>query len=248
MMDLPLLALTLLTFFIAGLVKGVVGLGLPTVAVGLIALFYDLPTAMILFLAPAFVTNIWQATYGGHGRVLLRRLWVFLVLVIAFVFVGAQALVHIDLDALTAILGFSLCVYAVLSLMGAQLSFAPYQESWAGPLMGALNGTLTGMTGSFAVPGIMYLQALGLKRDELIQAMGLLFCLSTLALGLALGRHNFIDGERGLYSVLAIAPALLGMRLGQSVRAGLSEALFRRLFFIAILILGLFILARALLF
>jgi uncharacterized membrane protein YfcA len=102
------------------------------------------------------------------------------------------------------------------------------------------------MTGSFVVPGVLYLQALGLTRDMLIQAMGLLFTLSTLALAAALGGNDLLSRDLGLWSAAAVAPALLGMALGQRVRRALPEERFRRIFFAALLVLGAYIVAGAL--
>ena len=94
------------------------------------------------------------------------------------------------------------------------------------------------MTGSFVVPGVLYLQSIGLARDALIQAMGLLFTLSTLGLGLSLGGLDLLSGDLALLSALAVLPALLGMRIGQHLRGHLSEARFRRVLFAALLLLG----------
>ena len=105
-----------------------------------------------------------------------------------------------------------------------------------------MNGVLTGMTGSFVVPGVLFLQATGLSRDMLIQAMGILFTLSTLSLAMALQSNGLLTMQATVYSGLALVPALIGMVLGQAIRQRLSESLFRRLFFSALLILGLYIL------
>ena len=43
------------------------------------------------------------------------------------------------------------------------------------PLMGGAGGLMFGMTGIMIVPGILYLQTLGLKRDTFVQALGLTF-------------------------------------------------------------------------
>ena len=68
-MNDPLIYLLIaVTFLLAGGVKGVIGLGLPTISLGLLAATLDLPSAMALVIIPAFVTNIWQGTSGGHGR------------------------------------------------------------------------------------------------------------------------------------------------------------------------------------
>jgi len=234
------------TFFLAGAVKGVIGLGLPTVSLAILTVALGLPEAMALLLVPSFATNLWQALAGPHGWSVLRRLWPFLVMAVATVWLGAGALTRVDLSLLSALLGALLVTYAAISLAGFRVAVSPRQEIWAGPVFGALNGVLTGMTGSFVVPGVMYLQALGLSRDMLIQAMGVLFTVSTLALAAGLHGNGLLTVELGSLSVAALVPAILGMVLGQRIRSGLSEVLFRRVFFAGLLILGAYIVLNAL--
>jgi len=102
------------------------------------------------------------------------------------------------------------------------------------------------MTGSSVVPGVMFLQAIGLSRDMLIQAMGILFATSTLALAVALQKANILTITNGILSFGAVLPAILGMILGQRVRSTLSERRFRKVFFVALLVLGAYIIASAL--
>ncbi|MDH3230156.1 MAG: sulfite exporter TauE/SafE family protein [Alphaproteobacteria bacterium] len=233
------------TFLIAGAVKGVVGLGLPTVSLALLTVATDLPSAMALLLVPSFVTNFWQAVVGGNAGAVLRRLWPFLLMATVTVWLGATALTRVDLALLSGLLGTLLIVYATLNLAGFRLAITPRQELWAGPLVGSANGILTGMTGSFVVPGVLYLQAIGLSRDMLIQAMGTLFTASTLALAVALQGNNLLTIELATLSAAALLPAVVGMVVGQRIRQRLSEQLFRRVFFIALLILGGYIVASA---
>lgn len=240
------LVLIVATFLLAGLVKGVIGLGLPTVSLAILTAAIDLPSAMALLLIPSFVTNVWQALSGGHGRTLLRRIWPFLLLATLTIWLGARALRQIELAWLSALLGLLLITYAVSSLRGLCLSIAPFREKPLGALLGVVNGVLTGMTGSFVVPGIIYLQALGLGRNALVQAMGMLFALSTLALGVALQDNGLLSPEQLRYSALALVPALAGMLAGRRLRQRFSEALFRRVFFYALLALGLYIAAASL--
>jgi uncharacterized membrane protein YfcA len=237
--------LILATFLLAGMVKGVIGLGLPTVSLAILTIAFGLPTAMVLLLVPSFVTNLWQAAAGGHAWTLLQRLWPFLLGASLCVWIGAIALVHIDTRLLSALLGLLLTIYAGSSLAGLRLSVARRHERWAGPSSGIINGLLTGMTGSFVVPGVMYLNALGLQRNQLVQAMGMLFTLSTLALALALGGQRMLDALQLVDSAMALLPALIGMMLGQRFRRRLSEASFRRLFFFSLLLLGAYIIFAA---
>ncbi|MFT5447996.1 MAG: putative membrane protein YfcA [Gammaproteobacteria bacterium] len=234
------------TFLLAGMVKGVIGLGLPTVSLALLTLALDLPQAMALLLVPSFVTNLWQALAGGRAREIARRLWPFMLMATVTVWLGARALTRVDLNLLSALLGGLLVTYSMISLAGVRFSLSPSQEAWLGPVIGLANGILTGMTGSFVVPGVLFLQAIGLSRDLLIQAMGMLFTVSTLALAVALQSNCFLSVDLMAVSSAALIPALLGMVLGQRIRARLSEAVFRRVFFIALLVLGGYIIAGAL--
>lgn len=245
MIDVSLLLTGAAVFLLAGMVKGVIGLGLPTVSLGLMTAILDLPSAMALMVVPSFVTNLWQALNGSHTRAVAKRIWPFLAMATVTIWFGAQGLARVDLALLSALLGLMLVIYATLALGGVRIAIAPRNERWAGPAFGLANGILTGLTGSFVVPGVMFLQAIGLDRDQLVQAMGMLFALSTLALAFALGGHGLWSVELGWMSLAAVIPAIYGMILGRWLRERLSEQMFRRVFFISILVLGVYIAARA---
>ncbi len=245
MFDTMTVLIVAATFLAAGAVKGVIGLGLPTVSLAVLTVALGLPEAMNLLLVPSVATNLWQACVGGNAVAILRRLWPFLLMAVATVWIGAGALTRVDLSLLSGMLGALLIFYAAISLSGLRIAVGARQERWAGPAFGAVNGVLTGMTGSFVVPGVMYLQAIGLPRDMLIQAMGALFTLSTLALAVGLTGSGLFSVELGALSVAALVPAALGMAAGQWIRRRLSEDWFRRVFFVALLALGAYIVFTA---
>jgi uncharacterized membrane protein YfcA len=218
MIDIATIFIVAGTFLIAGTVKGVLGLGLPLVSIALLTVAIRLPEAMGLLLVPAFVTNFWQAIIGGNGKIILRRIWAFLVSATVTVWIGATALTYVDLEFMSALLGTILVVYSIINLCGYHLTLTQHQETWLGPLAGFANGLFTGMTGSFVVPGVMFLQAIRLPREMLNQAMGILFTLSTVALAFALQSNNFLTIELGTLSSAALLPAAVGMIIGQRIR------------------------------
>ena len=177
------------------------------------------------------MTNIWQAVYGGQFITLVRRLWLFLCMAVAMVHVGAQLFHMFETALLLRGLGALLLLYALFGLIGRTPKLLPRQERFFGPICGAVNGLLAGLTGVMFVPGTIFLQAIGLSRDLFVQAMGMLFAASTASLGLALYRHNMMPFDIGVLSVGALLPAFFGMWLGQALRSSLSQNLFRRLFF-----------------
>ncbi|MGI9402382.1 MAG: sulfite exporter TauE/SafE family protein [Rhizobiaceae bacterium] len=239
------LAIIFFTFLLGGIVKGAVGLGMATVTLAILAVAIDLPSAMALLLIPTLVTNIWQALTGGSFKELLNRLWPFLLVAMGFVWLGGKALVSFNIIYLSALLGVILVFYAIISLGGFRINLNADQEKTAGLIIGSINGILTGMTGSLVVPGVMYLQALELSKDKLVQAMGMLFTVSTVGLAVILGRNNLLTTELGFISLVGLVPAIIGMFIGQAVRGVLTEQQFRRVLFIALLLLGAYIIFGA---
>ena len=234
MADPNLLIMVGMVFCLAGFVKGMVGLGLPTVSLGLLSIIVDLPTAMVLLVMPSLATNVWQALAGGHIGPLWRRLWLFLLMAVVMVHLGAQLSTLVETKFLHRCLGALLLLYAISGLITKPPQSSPRLEKILGPVCGAANGLFTGLTGTLFVPGVMFLQSIGLPRDALVQAMGMLFAASTASLGLALYRHDLMPLSLGILSAVALLPALVGMQIGLGLRQHLSQDLFRQLFLIAL--------------
>jgi len=62
-------------FALAGLVKGAIGLGLPTISMGLLAVAMPPMQAAALLTVPSLVANLWQRLAGRALAVVARRLW-----------------------------------------------------------------------------------------------------------------------------------------------------------------------------
>src|SRR3954454_20825155 len=120
-------------------------------------------------------------------------------------------------------------------------------EAWLGPVAGAATGLITAATGVFVIPAVPYLQALGLGREELVQALGLSFTVSTLALAASLAGAGALGVHSAWGSVLALAPAWAGMLAGQRVRRTVRPELFRRCLSASLLLLGAHLALRGLL-
>lgn len=243
--DSEIIFLVTATFFVAGLVKGVVGLGLPTISLALLTVTTNLPTAMLLLIMPSIVTNVWQALSGAYLKLILKKYWAFFLLCVLFVPLGGMALNYVKLTYLSSLLGGLLIIYSTAELMGHSFNVSLKFERLIGLTCGSLTGLLTGMTGSCVFPGVMFLQAIGLQRDMLVQTMGVLFTLSTLSLGISLHLNNFLSLENGLWSNLGIVPAVIGMVLGKKIRKWLPQEKFRFVFFLAIFLLGSYIVFKS---
>lgn len=231
--------LVALTFFVAGLVKGVTGMGLPTVAMALLGAMISPLVAASLLIVPSFVTNLWQLLGGPSLGHLLRRLWPMLLAIAAGTLLGAALLVRPDSTATTTALGVALVAYCAYTLCARPIRVPARLEPVLSPLIGGLTGAVTGGTGVFVIPAVPYLQALGLGRDDLVQALGLSFTVSTVALAAGLGAHGAFQWHGLWLSVLAVIPALAGMWAGQHLRHRISPTTFRRAFLSLLMLLGL---------
>lgn len=242
----PLLAAITATFFGAGIVKGVTGMGLPTVAMGVLGAFLSPLAAASLLLAPSFVTNVWQLLAGPRFGALVRRLWPMMLTIVAGTVLGSTLLTGGDTQTTTTALGVALVVYAAYTLLARPLRVTERLERFASPVVGFVTGLVTGGTGVFVIPAVPYLQSLGLDKDDLVQALGLSFTVSTIALAVGLGLNGGIAGDGWLTSVLAVIPALVGMQVGQFIRSRISPIVFRRVFLVLLLLLGLEMASRSL--
>lgn len=232
------------TFLFAGMVKGVTGMGLPTVAMGLLGMVMPPAMAATLLVVPSFVTNVWQLFSGGAVAALVQRLWPMLAAMVIGTVGGSALLVRVDPRWSGFALGSALIVYAVYAWLAPALSIPRALEAWLSPLVGLVTGMVTGATGVFVMPAVPYLGALGLHKDELVQALGLSFSISTLALAAGLLANDaFRLNQLGLSS-LSVIPALLGMWLGTRVRARISPQRFRQCFLLLLLVLGLELASR----
>ena len=240
-MNFDVVVLVVLVFFVAGTIKGLIGFGLPTVSIAILAAFLGLIEAMTLMLLPSLITNLFQGLAGKYLTRLIRRYWSMFILGAVFTWFSSSLLSTGHAATFAVILGVVLTLYGLSSLYSLQLPSPGSRERWISPLVGIVSGGITGITGVFLVPAVGYLQALRMERDELIQAIGLWVTVATLSLAFSLKDHDLFSNELGLLSLTAVLPALLGMWLGRILRPRLSESVFRNLFFAALMLLGVYI-------
>ena len=134
--------------------------------------------------------------------------------------------------------------YAGLGLFKIRFVVKPHHEVWVGALSGLATGAMTLATGVFVIPSGPFLQAIGLAKDELVQALGLTFLVASVTLGLALFARGSLGGGVAGMSLAALVPALAAMAAGQWMRGRISDELFRKLFYIGLLALGAFLTAK----
>lgn len=226
-------------FALAGMIKGTIGLGLPAVSMGLLTIFMSPFQAATLLIIPSMVTNIWQLFADGHVIQLIRRFWPLLLgIVVGSVWGIFPTLDHAEFQS-EALLGGMLALYGIYGLFAKNMPNLAPHEKWLSPLVGYLGGALTVATGVIVIPVVPFLQSLQLKRDDLVQALGLAFTVSTVCLAIFLYQNSAANTPIDYkMSFIALIPALIGMWVGTKIRYRIPEQKFRKVFFAGLVVFG----------
>lgn len=232
-------AFVIAVFAIAGMIKGTIGLGLPAVSMALLTLLMSPFQAATLLIIPSLVTNIWQLFAEGHVLRLIRRFWSLLLgIIVGTIWSVFPTLGQGEFQS-EILLGGMLALYGAYGLFAKNMPNLAPHEKWLSPIIGYLGGALTVATGVIVIPVVPFLQSLHLKRDDLVQSLGLAFTVSTVCLAIYLYLNPVdqmnIDWKM---SLIALIPALIGMWFGTKIRYRIPEQRFRKLFFLGLVLFG----------
>lgn len=255
-------------FFVAGTVKGGIGLGLPTISVALMASWLPVETAAGIIILPVILTNVWQSFFGTAFRLMMVRLWSLMLWLVAGTLAAAVLIAKADTDLASLLLGGMLVVYAALGLSGLRFDVPVRYERILSPLVGLGTGLITGATAIFVIPSVPYLQSLDFRKgrpgreddpadpfrakddrmakDALIQSLGLTALVATVGLAIGLGLKGALSPGLAIPSAAGTAAAFAGMSAGAAIRNRLSLEVFRRWVLIALVALGIMMVFRAL--
>ncbi|MCU1715849.1 sulfite exporter TauE/SafE family protein [Pseudomonas sp. 5P_3.1_Bac2] len=234
------MTIIILVFLLAGLIKGVIGLGLPTIAMGLLSVVMPPSVAASLLIIPSLVTNLWQLLIGPNFIRLFKRLWTMNAAIILGSLVSPLPSLNSGSSWTQAALGWVIVAYGLWGLAAKAAPNPSRHERWLSPIMGYITGAISAATGLFVIPAVPYLQALQLNKNDLVQALGLAFTASTIGLALQLAKGDALAQLDYSQCVVALIAALVGMFFGQHLRRHISEIAFRRCFFIGLIALGVY--------
>src|SRR5665213_475243 len=195
--------------------------------------------ALAILTFPTLLTNVFQAFYGKHFLVLLRRFGPMSALAVAGVLGAGMTLGKLGSPGMLGWLGVLLVFYASLALFAWRPVMPRAHEPWASPLIGLASGIVAGVTGMAAVPFLPYMQSLQITRNDLVQGLGIVFLFIMLAVAATLVHQNIFTSANAIGSVAALAPTFAGVWLGQKVRNRASPEAFRKIFLSGMLALGL---------
>lgn len=239
-----LIAYVVITFAAAGLVKGTIGVGLPLLAVPLLALVLPPMTAIALLAVPVLASNIWQAIDGQGSTANLRRFMPLCLLLVVSTLVSVRLAFALPADVVTTLIAASVLCAVILMLVHNSRGIAPRHESWLGPVVGVLAGAMGGvssMTGPFI---ITYMMGLKLPREVFIGSISIIYLFGMIPLYASMVVYGTLGLGEAAVSVAGLLPLAGGMILGKKLRQRLGELAFRRMLLAFLACLALLLMTR----
>ena len=229
-MDLDLILITALTFLMAGLIKGLLGLGMPTTSITLMSFFISPLMAIAINLVPMFFSNLWQFGQARAPLLLSRRYGLLAAIMMATMLVSSFFTVRLGNQGLTFLIGLSVSFFAAINLIGFQPKITDRHDKSAQIITGLIAGTIGGATSLWGVPITLYLIARHVQRDEFVDAMGFLLFLGCLPLFIGYGATGLLDvASLWPFMLVGTLAGLTGFEVSRRLRSYLSPALFRKL-------------------
>lgn len=233
----------------AGAVKGMVGFALPMILVSGLSLFISPELALAGLILPTLVTNWMQALRQGAGAAFasLKRFRIFLLAGLVFLLASAQMVRVLPQQVMFLVIGVPVTVFVLLQLLGVALTLAkptPRVEV----LVGAFAGLIGGVSGVWGPPTVAYLTALGTEKSEQIRVQGVIYGMGAVALLVAHIGSGVVRVETLPFSISLVFPAVLGMWFGGKLHARIDQSVFKRATLIVLLLAGVNLLRRGLMF
>lgn len=231
---------------VAGGVKGVLGIGLPLVAVPVLSQFMPVPTAIAAMTLPILVSNLYQGLDRRFIGPTLRRFWPMILTTMVVCGASAQLLVALDARTTYLSLGVIVVAFALFNLVAHRVVLPPRLEKPLGPVVGVLAGALGGLSNFFGPPIIVYLVSLQLPKDAFVAAVGLAFVAAGLPLWGTLAAEGVLGPQELLLSAVFVLPVMLGVLFGQRLRQRVPQQSFRRILLGVLVLIGLSLVRRGL--
>ena len=213
-------------FLIGGLVKGLIGGGLPSIVVPIMALVVDPVYAAAVTLIPVMATNIFQAVDGRRLLPVMRRFWAYFLCLAVGVAAGSQILVGLPPQTAALLIGFAVILMSPVAVVSNRFNVSARRETWLNPVIGGSVGVLGGTTVIFT-PVLIYFAAVRIDKDAYVTAAALtaIFCMVPLYLGL--GFSSALSWEITRASLILLVPTMAGYFGGRALRGAVSERAFR---------------------
>jgi len=226
-MDPYALAGIVAALLVGGMVKGIVSIGVPLVAMPILSQMMPVKQAVLLLSMPVILGNIPQALEGGETLATARRIIAPLVGTVLGNIVGVSILISLDPHHAQAAAGALLALAALLLLVSPRFTLAP---GWVKPIGFALGFGAALMESIASIPGpllAIYLISSGARGKAFTKQMAMILVVSIVTLLLAFKSGAHASSADLLISAAASVPVIAGMLIARPLRDKLPPHAFR---------------------
>jgi uncharacterized membrane protein YfcA len=238
--DLDHLILIVVALGAGAIAKGATGMGLPLVAMPVLAAAFGLQHAISIMTIPLVITNLWQVWRfrGEYAGPSLRFLLPMIIAGVLGVAIGTWVLIEIDEQILGMAVGGILLAYVVLSLSRPDLVLGANTARRAATPVGLAAGILQGATGISSPAVVTFIHAMRLGYASHVFAVSAVFLMLSAAHLPALIATGVLQWEWLLEGLFALVPIVCLMPLGQWIGSKVSRASFDRLILTFLCVMG----------
>ena len=235
--DPSIVGFIIITFFIAGIVKGFLGLGLPAAVMALLTLIMEPAEAISMIFLPLLFTNFAQFYRSSNRFSVAVKFRYFALALMLSILTASAFITSYPKSLLTILIGMAMIIFSLQSLFGIRI---PVKDSYFWHVtFGILSGFLGGISTIWSPPIAMYLMARNYEKEEFIGILGFLFLSACLPLGLGLYLAGVLTIDSALASLCGLVFVLLGFRVGEVLRTVVPQKEFKKILLIAFLLMGL---------
>lgn len=233
-------------FILAGTIKGIGGIGLPTASISILSQFYDPYSAIALVIFPMLFSNIWQMYQSGDMLRIFMTFWPFGLMLMIFILIFSSLSASIPVKALMIILGAVIIMFSFSSLLIHPPKLPSRYDKPAQIIAGTIAGIMGGLTAIWSAPLVIYLVSRRVDKDDFVRATGLLVTMGTLPLCIGYWANGLLTGSLAGISIMMIIPTIIGFNLGARIREKIEPAIFQKTVLIMFLLMGLNLIRKAL--
>ncbi len=236
--SVSLFVVVLAVFLLGGIVKGILGFGLPLITIGLLPFFIPVELAIVISAVVQPFTNVGQLITSGNPRQAVACTWPVILTLGPGVALGAWYLSGVSADGLLLIAGCAVVAFSLTNLTGFTISISPRRSMVAGLATGFVAGVIGALTAINGMIFIMYLVGLGVERRVFRSSIALLFIVSALFIASGYWAVGFLDMGRAMLALACVVPSFIGMWIGNAIGERMPNEGFRKAVLIALLIIG----------
>src|SRR6266700_6268208 len=229
-----IIAAVVCSLIVAGLLKGIIGVGMPVVALPLLSLFIDIKSAAMLLSMPLIFSNLPQALEGGKTARCLVQLMPVILGTIPGVFLGVRVLLALDADVARMIAGLVLMAVGGVTLFAPRPQIQPRLVLPTGITFGFFGGILGGIAAMAGPLVFIFLLAKGLRGKAFTKEASLYLVVSSGLLAILLTASRQFNWLDVLVSTAAMLPVVLGMYVGRHMRDKIAPETIKKMVWIAV--------------